>query len=1204
MSSLTNRPVSVRRVLLMGILPAAAIAIALLFRAEMAPKARGSSPAKARLAALAHIKGMPLYFERNLGQSDPSVRYLSHTSRYSLFLTDEAAVISLVGGNIHKGPGIGLVSQPLPPDRLVESAVRIRLLGANPHPRITGLDPLQARVNYLVGNDPQKWHRGVPTFGRVKMGAVYPGVDVIYYGQPSALEYDIVAAPGADTSKIRFAIEGPAETSVDSNGDIAIKTAAGIIAMRKPRIYQTAADGAEIPIDGAFVLAKHGTVEAGVMRRQVELKLASYDRKRTLVIDPVVPIMPYSSFIGGGGQSKASLNLEQFSNVTANSQLPMSDLGLDVALDSTDKAYVTGTAFSTDFPTRSAFQGSLTGFNAPPNQNPNAFVSKFDYSLSGDASLIYSTYYGGSGDHTTSGHGNGDLAFGIAVDDSGQAFIVGQTYSSDLNSASSCGTFGQTKGTAPGSTNVGFIAKFDSTGSNLVYACYIDGSNNATEARVALYPAGCGGTSCKAYMAGSTQSDNTQEFPVTGNAFQSNLLASAGKSNATFIVVHEDGQSLDYATYYGGTGNGTNADSGLGITVDANGLGYMTGGTYSDDLVTPNGAFPSPTGYQGTVNATSDVFVAIFDPSMSGASSLTYGTYLGGSGTVGAITFPAFTLAIGDVGNAIALDATGKIWVAGLAASTDFQNIPGSVSPVFQSTNHANSASGPPATAGFVTEIDTSQVGSAQILYSTYFGGDGFQIVPPIGTGTIGFGDVILDLRVVNGKVYIVGGTASGAGGSTFPLSANITACTSSPFLTSNLTSGISVKGVVFVPLTAWAAELDPTITTSGGADQLLFSTLLSSTGMIDVASGMRVDSNGNMVLSGLTYGSDYPVTSNAFELNNFAAINNSVTNGFLTVLNPTGSACPTPFTKPSATATPTGTATPTATSSGTPTGTATQTATPTATATGSASPTATATSTATATATATASITATPTVTATATASVTATATATIAPTPTPVPAKLQLSRRILRFPSQPFGGIGKTSGPLKVALKNPGGPKGVEVQILGIDAEPTANYKVDNTNTDCGSVLAPGSKCKIALTFTPTGFGPFPGTLTVTSNAHNSPKLVTLHGKGKHGVLKVMPRRRLGFGKSPVGTPVIKSVTLTNTNGVPLEIGAITSTDPQFVPDSTCANQTLPDGASCPFNVTFTPAAKGLKHGKLLIDDDAAGSPQKVRMNGKGTS
>src|SRR5579875_340353 len=768
------------RVLLIGIMPAAVVAIAMLGNAPHAIK-QVNSPTGARLAAMAGIRSMPLYFEPNLGQSDPRVRYASHTPRSSLFLTDDATVITMVGGTIHKGPAVALASQPLPPDQLIEAAVRIRFVGANPHPRFTGLDPLRARVNYLIGDDPSKVHRDIPTFGRVKMSDVYPGIDVIYYGQPGALEYDIVAAPGADTSKIKFSIEGPTETTTDANGDVMIKTPAGVIAMLKPRIYQAAADGSRTLVSGTFALSKHGSIVDGVMHRQVGLVLAGYDHRRAIVIDPVLPIMPYSTFIGGSGQSSAPLNLEQFSNLTANTKLTMSDVGLDVALDGSNHAYVTGVAFSTDFPTRSAFQWTLTGFNAPPNQNPNAFISTFDYTKSGDASLIYSTYYGGSGDHAAgdAGHGNGDLAFGIAVDASGQAYIVGQTYSTDLNGRTSCGAFGQTNNQAHTSTNVGFIAKLGAAGDNLVYACYIDGSNNATEARVALYPAGCGTNTCKAYMVGSTQSTKADGFPVTANAFQGDLKATNGKSNATFIVVHEDGQSLDYASYYGGSGNGTNADSGLGVAVDGNGLGYITGGTDSSDHAAPNRPFTS---YKGGANKTSDVFVAIFDPSKSGNSSLTYGTYLGGSGQVGTISglLFNFSLALGDVGDAITIDSNGKVWVAGLAASTDFQNIPGTVSPVFQSSNLANTDAGPPATAGFVTQIDTTKAGSAQILYSTYFGGGGFEIDgASFGeTGSVGFGDAILDLQVVGGKIYIVGATTSASSTdpatTSFPLSANV----------------------------------------------------------------------------------------------------------------------------------------------------------------------------------------------------------------------------------------------------------------------------------------------------------------------------------------------------------------------------------------------------------------------------------------------
>lgn len=103
--------------------------------------------------------------------------------------------------------------------------------------------------------------------------------------------------------------------------------------------------------------------------------------------------------------------------------------------------------------------------------------------------------------------------------------------------------------------------------------------------------------------------------------------------------------------------------------------------------------------------------------------------------------------------------------------------------------------------------------------------------------------------------------------------------------------------------------------------------------------------------------------------------------------------------------------------------------------------------------------------------------------------------------------------------------------------------------------------------------------------------------------GVLEWAPKK-LAFGKQASGTPSNPlTVTLTNNSGVPFQIGAITSTDPEFVPDGSCANTTLDSGTNCPFTVTFTPSSKGAKSGKLEINDDAAGSPQKVTMSGKGT-
>ncbi len=208
---------------------------------------------------------MASYFEKNEGQTDASVKYLSRSGRYSLYLTDDATtVISMVGGQVHKGPAVAMSNPPAKPDedRLVESDVRIRLVGANPHPAVTGLEPLPGRVNYMIGGSKVNWHTNIPTYGRVKYTGVYPGVDIVHYGIGDTLEYDIVAAPGADTSKIKLAVEGNAKTVIDADGNLQIATAAGVVVMHKPTIYQQDANGARTPV-GRRIRAGEGRYDPG-----------------------------------------------------------------------------------------------------------------------------------------------------------------------------------------------------------------------------------------------------------------------------------------------------------------------------------------------------------------------------------------------------------------------------------------------------------------------------------------------------------------------------------------------------------------------------------------------------------------------------------------------------------------------------------------------------------------------------------------------------------------------------------------------------------------------------------------------------------------------------------------------------------------------------------------------------------------------------
>ena len=439
-----------------------------------------------------------------------------------------------------------------------------------------------------------------------------------------------------------------------------------------------------------------------------------------------------------------------------------------------------------------------------------------------------------------------------------------------------------------------------------------------------------------------------RDFRALPNRFQSDLRATGGKSNATFIVVHQDGQSLDYATHYGGTGNGTNADSGIAVAVDANGDGYITGATFSTDLTLVNAAFSS---YEGGGNSppTSNAFVAQFNPNAAGSvpntNSLIYATYLGGHGASGTvtITFPpdSLTLTVGDLGTGIVVDPNFDIWVTGLTASTDFRAIPGFAGTSFQQFNEAGSrhdctpnTANPPATAAFVMQLDpTHFVSNNQARYSTYFGGCGMKISAPSGdgSGSIGFGDAATGIQVSGSDVFLSGVTGSGTGAAhDFPLSANALACNTKYRLDDNQSAGFSFGGgLVDIPIVGFASKLDTS--QSVAANQLIFSALLGGTGMADLTGGIAVDSNGNLVVAGVTWSTDYPITPNAFQTAN-KGNKNSSTNAFLTVIDPSGVLCPTPF----ATATPTATAT-----GGTPTASATATGTSTATPTSSATATA-----------------------------------------------------------------------------------------------------------------------------------------------------------------------------------------------------------------------------------------------------------------------
>ncbi|HUI43182.1 MAG TPA: SBBP repeat-containing protein, partial [Terriglobia bacterium] len=340
---------------------------------------------------------LPLRFEVNQGQADPKVRFLSRGEGYALLLTRDEAILSLgvskAGSLASSGAALRHTS------RTPAAALRMKIEGASPVAFIHGTDELPGKSNYFIGNDPAKWRTGVPNYARVRYQDVYPGIDLVYYGNQRQLEYDFVVSSGADPQAIDLRVEGADRASLNTDGDLVLEAQGGRFVYHQPTIYQ-ATNGARTRIPGGYVLGK---VEASGAR-EVGFRVGPYDHSRALVIDPS---LSYSTYLGG--------SKDDFANA--------------IAVDAKGDAYITGDTLSTNFPTLNAEQSACSSCSV---NSVDAFVTKIN--ASGSA-LVYSTYLGG----LASDQGNA-----IAVDASGDAYVTGNTASTNFPITS--GAFQQASG--------------------------------------------------------------------------------------------------------------------------------------------------------------------------------------------------------------------------------------------------------------------------------------------------------------------------------------------------------------------------------------------------------------------------------------------------------------------------------------------------------------------------------------------------------------------------------------------------------------------------------------------------------------------------------------------------------------------------------------------------------------------------------------
>jgi hypothetical protein len=836
-----------------------------------------------------------LFFEPNVGQTDAQVRYFTRANGYTLFLTDQGAVFSIDQHQPKAESGLKSAAHATrdaagTTDTIAHSGtIKIGFVGANQRVAVDGVDPMRGRLNYMIGNDPSKWHTDVPTYGRVLYRSLYPGIDMVYYGTPGALEFDLRLAPGADPGVIRLSLQGTRKVSVDPSGNLLLATDAGEITLRKPAISEELSGDRHKPLDGRFVMLpdSHNDV-ANASGTTVGFQVAAHDPSHAVVIDPQ---FLYSSYLGGSGDNSGSLaNLQIYANI--QKFITVSDVALDVAAGPNNTAYVSGLAYSTDFPTADPLQGTDKG---AANKTPNAFIAKFDTSQSGTPSLVYSTFFGGSG-NAFSGGSDGDQASSIAVDGNGEAYVAGTTYSTDLftkNFLPGGNTKNGSNGPKPAPVNNGFALELNAAGDTVVYSTYIHGSKGVVPTRIALVP-GCA-TACKAYITGGTRSNasigvgkkKTIDFPVTANAFQAKNPDKTRNSAAFLLVLNGvptaggSNVSVAYGTFLGGAGIVLGGDSATGLAVDSTAKAYLDGVTFSKN-------FPVKSAFQAKNNGVglSNAFVSVIDPGQSGANSLLWSTYLGGAGNKKAKQ--------GDLATALALDKNGNVWTTGATFSYNAKPPGFPTKTPLQADNNANPASfvsvGDPATGAsnfFVSEFSPS----GSMLYSTYLGGGGLvlslgQLIP-----VIELGDAATGIKVdSSNQVWVTGAVTSRSNvlpGKPFPSATSAIGCFNdgNSFFSGN-GQGPLVTAVV--------------LRLNASSNTIPFLTFLPGE-LLDVPVAIAVDGSNHPYVAGLTYSSIFPVTiiNNAgFQTSNAASFSGTgsfffgTTNAFMTELDPSSSDC------------------------------------------------------------------------------------------------------------------------------------------------------------------------------------------------------------------------------------------------------------------------------------------------------------------------
>src|SRR6185437_8604298 len=331
---------------------------------------------------------------------------------YGLFLTKDSAVLSLQHAENRK---------------LAGAVLRMDLVGSKGAQAVAGTDLLPGSSSYFIGNDPSKWHSHIPQFAQVKYSAIYPGIDLVYYGKQGQLEYDFRVAPSSDPSQVKLHFSGADNLIQADNGDIILATKDGDVRLHAPEIYQQSGATRE-PVSGHYAL---------LGGNDLRFVVGAYDHGRELVIDPV---LTYSTYLGGSGNEACTAILGTSTPVPGCPS---------IAVDAISNVYIASISNSADFPNPTA-PPALTG-------TANIAISKINIAATGATQLVNSIFLGGNGT---------DIPAGIAVDSGFRVIVAGTTSSTNfpvINAYQS----------APASVgNHVFVTKIDLGANSPLYSTY------------------------------------------------------------------------------------------------------------------------------------------------------------------------------------------------------------------------------------------------------------------------------------------------------------------------------------------------------------------------------------------------------------------------------------------------------------------------------------------------------------------------------------------------------------------------------------------------------------------------------------------------------------------------------------------------------------------------------------------------------------